>query len=85
MTLARQMSRRKLMIGGATLACGWAAESPKAPWIDRRDLFEAGQDGYALYRIPGMVVTRKGTLLAYCEARKSERGDWGPIDIYLQE
>jgi sialidase-1 len=29
------------------------------------------------------VVTAKGTLLAYCEARKSERGDWGATDILL--
>jgi sialidase-1 len=48
------------------------------------DLFHSGTGGYALYRIPGLVVTSKGTLLAYSEARKSERGDWGPIDIVLR-
>jgi len=32
--------------------------------IRRSDLFEAGQEGYALYRIPGIVVTRQGTILA---------------------
>jgi sialidase-1 len=47
----------------------------------RLDLFEAGKGGYELYRIPGLVVTQKGTLFAYCEARKSSRGDWGPTDI----
>ena len=50
----------------------------------RIDLFESGSGGYALYRIPGIVVTAKGTLLAYAEARKSDRGDWGPIDIMLR-
>ncbi|MBK7926073.1 MAG: exo-alpha-sialidase [Bryobacterales bacterium] len=50
----------------------------------RSDLFQSGTGGYALYRIPGIVVTAKGTLLAYAEARKSDRGDWGPIDIVLR-
>ena len=48
------------------------------------DLFRSGTGGYALYRIPGLIVTSKGTLIAYSEARKSERGDWGPIDIMLR-
>jgi len=54
------------------------------PFLEKTDLFEAGKGGYALYRIPGIVVTSKGTLLAYCEARKNERGDWGHIDILLR-
>lgn len=54
------------------------------PFLDKTDLFEAGKDGYALYRIPGVVVTRPGAVLAYSEARKTERGDWGTIDIYLR-
>jgi sialidase-1 len=47
------------------------------------DLFRAGEGGYAMYRIPGVVVTAKGTILAYCEARKSN-SDWGEIDILLR-
>lgn len=52
--------------------------------IDRVDVFTADTAGYKLYRIPGVVVTAKGTVLAYCEARKSDRGDWGHIDILLR-
>jgi sialidase-1 len=48
------------------------------------DLFQAGQGGYELYRIPGLVVTSKGTLLAYCEARKGSRSDWGTIDLLFR-
>ena len=51
---------------------------------EKTDLFEAGTGGYKLYRIPGVVVTKSGTVLAYCEARKSDRGDWGTIDILLR-
>lgn len=48
------------------------------------DLFEAGAGGYAHYRIPGIVATGDGTLLAYCEARKSARGDWGTTDVLMR-
>jgi sialidase-1 len=54
------------------------------PFLEKTDLFEAGKDGYALYRIPGIIVTQSGTALAYCEARKLDRGDWGPIDIVMR-
>jgi sialidase-1 len=52
--------------------------------IEKTDLFEGGKDGYALYRIPGIVATKTGTLLAYCEARKTARGDWGTIDLWMR-
>lgn len=47
-------------------------------------LFRARQGGYHTYRIPGLVVTAKGTVLAYCEARKDSPWDYGPIDILLR-
>lgn len=47
------------------------------------ELFKAGQGGYAIYRIPGLIVTRQGTLIAYCEARKTH-SDWGEIDLLLR-
>lgn len=38
-----------------------------------------------MYRIPGIVVTASGALLAYAEARKSPGGnDWDAIDIVLR-
>src|SRR4051812_50183981 len=52
--------------------------------VERVDVFTADAGGYKLYRIPGVVVTAKGTVLAYCEARRSDRGDWGTIDILLR-
>ena len=50
----------------------------------KTDLFVAGEDGYATYRIPGIVVTQRGTILAYCAARKDGIGDWADIDIALR-
>jgi sialidase-1 len=54
------------------------------PRLEQISLFEAGANGYALYRIPGIVVTAKGTVLAYCEARKTGKSDWDTIDIMLR-
>jgi sialidase-1 len=48
------------------------------------DLFTAGEGGYETYRIPGVVVTAKGSLIAYCEARRTARSDWGEIDILMR-
>lgn len=50
----------------------------------KTDLFTAGDAGYETYRIPGIVVTKKGTILVYCEARKSAKSDWGHIDVMLR-
>jgi sialidase-1 len=58
--------------------------SAAEPTFAKSDLFEAGRDGYALYRIPGLVVTAKGTVLAYCEARRTGKSDWDTIDIMLR-
>lgn len=44
-------------------------------------LFESGRDGYPRYRIPVLVVTPNGTILAICEGRKGGRGLTGDIDL----
>ena len=45
-------------------------------------LWEQGAGNYNNYRIPSLIVTKKGTLLAFCEGR--EAGDSGDIDILLK-
>lgn len=47
-------------------------------------VFISGTDGYNTYRIPALVVTEKGTILAFCEGRKDKGGDSGNIDILLK-
>jgi sialidase-1 len=75
---------RALAIGAfvATLGSGGPA-SPAEPSLESTTLFTAGESGYTLFRIPGIVVSAKGTVLAYCEARRSS-GDWAAIDILLR-
>ncbi|MEV1084770.1 sialidase family protein [Streptomyces sp. NPDC050211] len=46
--------------------------------------FRAGDDGYASYRIPAVVATASGTLLAFCEGRVDSASDYGHIDIVLK-
>lgn len=53
------------------------------PFNEKIDLFVAGDGGYKLYHIPGIVVTSKGTVLAWCEARK-KGSDWDDIHILLR-
>ena len=54
------------------------------PSMTRVQLWQAGVGGYKLYRIPGIVVTKAGTVLAYTEARKFTGGDWDTIDVQLR-
>lgn len=54
------------------------------PAVEKTDLFTGGEGGSALYRIPGIVVTTKGTALAYCEARRKSGADWGEIEVHLR-
>jgi len=37
------------------------------------DVFIGGQDGYPAYRIPALITTKRGSLLAFAEARTSLR------------
>jgi sialidase-1 len=55
-----------------------AAEPEQAP------VFVSGQHGYHAYRIPSLLVTKKGTLLAFCEGRKYGGDDSGDIDLLLR-
>ena len=68
-----------VLVAGACLAAATAAASEP----EKVDLFEAGAGGYAMYRIPGVVVTPRGTVLAYCEGRRSG-SDWADIDVFLR-
>ncbi|MEA3207050.1 MAG: sialidase [Chthoniobacter sp.] len=53
------------------------------PFLEKLDLFKAGEGGYKVYHIPGIVVTANGTVLAWCEARR-KGGDWDDIHILLR-
>lgn len=75
-TLTRRVAVQAMLAANLPLA---QAQSPAAP--DKTDLFVRGTGDYAYYRIPGVVVTNNGTVLAYCEARKHGPHDWNTLDV----
>jgi sialidase-1 len=65
------------------LCCGAGAADPtRGPQF--ADVFVSGAEGYHTYRIPSLLVTPEGTLLAFCEGRKSGRSDSGDIDLLMK-
>lgn len=47
-------------------------------------IFKNGENGYQCFRIPAMITTTKGTVLAFAEARKNNCGDAGDIDLVVK-
>jgi sialidase-1 len=47
-------------------------------------LYKNGEDGYKCFRIPSIITTAKGSLLAFAEGRKNNCGDAGDIDLVLK-
>ncbi len=73
--------RLKTFIGLLVFVCSTLAAEPT---LEKSEVFPAGLEKVSRYRIPGIVVTPKGTALAYCEARRNSSSDWGEIEIHLR-
>jgi sialidase-1 len=79
----KQLLNGLLILAYCLVTQGRAAE----PWLEKQDLFVVGEDpAYNVYHIPGIVVTARGSVLAWCEARKHAAGvsDWDDIRILLR-
>jgi sialidase-1 len=48
------------------------------------DLFVAGTESYHTYRIPAVVTSAAGTVLAFCEGRKKSSSDTGDVDLLVK-
>ena len=64
---------------GLLLAClAWAAPPVQV------EVYRSGEGGYHTYRIPALITSSKGTLLAFCEGRRNSAADSGDIDLLLR-
>ena len=54
------------------------------PSISQGTVYHAKDGGYFVHRIPALLATSKGTLLAFCEARSGSASDSAPTDIVMR-
>ncbi len=53
--------------------------------FSKKTVFESGQDGYHTFRIPSLITTNEGTLIAFCEGRVNSGSDSGDIDMVMKK
>ena len=53
-------------------------------FYEELELYKSGDHGYHECRIPALITTRKGTILAFNEARKNTGRDSDQIDLFLR-
>ncbi len=72
------------VLGGMWFAsCSTLRQGASAPAEETHVVFEPG-GLYASMRIPALVVTKKHSLLAFCEARIGTASDWADMHLALR-
>ena len=73
-----------LCINADVLAQRASSQIPKGDVLEQTNLFTGGVDGYHTYRIPALLETADGAVLAFCEGRKTGGGDHGDVDLLMK-
>ena len=60
------------------------AQNAMPPAPRYTEVYTSGEKGYNTFRIPSVIATSRGTLLAFAEARREGAGDAGDIDLVLK-
>ena len=59
----------------------WTDIHTRTQVLEEEVIFLGGTEAYHSYRIPAIVRTNAGTLIAFCEGRKDSSLDYGDIDV----
>jgi sialidase-1 len=77
-SMAFRAERNTLRIYDWTFEGKWS-EVPQQDYV-----FQRGEAGYSCFRIPAIVQTKEGTLLAFAEGRQLSCEDNGDVDIVMK-
>jgi sialidase-1 len=78
-----QNLRAAVLLGAVSIVCTATALRAQS-LFEQTEVFVGGQDDYNTYRIPSLICTKSGTVLAFTEGRRDIDKDGGPTDIVLK-
>ena len=78
------MPKLKALVIAFALAALTVQAPPAQAAVTQTVLFDKGDAGYGCYRIPAIVKTKAGTLLAFAEARRAWCADSQEIDLVMR-
>jgi sialidase-1 len=76
------MHSKRILLVLSFIAAAFAP--PHAAGQQLNYIYTSGSDGYQCFRIPAIVTTTQGTLLAFAEGRKNGCSDAGDIDLVVK-
>jgi len=65
-------------------SCKTAQTASKGVLFESAVVFEPKGGQYSSTRIPALVITKKGTLLAFCVGRINSASDWADMDLLMR-
>ena len=80
--MTRRLAIRALLIVAICGAAGAAQNDERGPHYV--EVYVAGEGGFHTFRIPSVIATPSGTLLAFAEGRRAGAADAGDIDLVLK-